>query len=41
MLKKVYKGHEEEIDTFANEQKIDFSQSSQITKIVQFCSKFN
>jgi len=41
MLKKVYKGHEVEIDTFANEQKIDFSQSSQIAKIIQFCSKFN
>lgn len=41
MLKKVYKGHEEEIDQFANEQKIDFNESSNIAKMIEFCSKFN
>lgn len=41
MLKKAFKGHEQEIDNFAIEQNIDFNQPSHIAKIIEFCSKFN
>lgn len=40
MLQKIYKGHEAEIEQFANEQKIDFSETSDIAKIIEFCSRF-
>jgi hypothetical protein len=39
-LGKLFKGHEAEIKEFAAEQKIDFSNASDIERIVVFCEKF-
>lgn len=41
MVQKLYKGQETKIEAFVNEQKIDFSKISDMTKLVEFIGKLN